>query len=377
LNQSQGPPPREPPSTQRQQRNPNETAPPSAQQRRDPYETSPPSTQQQRSHYETISPPTQQQDWYKPPKDNYTPPPPGGYYAPRPAQVDEAPLPSNHRSQRHGPLSSGVPDPPAYIHNTALRQGLDPRMSPPAQTQDIAPARPSATFPQTSPQPSSSSVPRSSTVHSTSREPFSQRQRHESKSSGSTWTRFSQHGGSTSRQDQSRPTSNTTQKSSYQEPTSYPSLARTSKSYHVPSRSDSPPPPPPPPKDDWNRPRLQESTPSNVPSRSSQPTYSPSQTSPRPPSTQYRQSLPPLQTNVASKPRSAVTSGKTRTPEEKRRSRQQEIENATMKPQTPPNDGVRTGSRRVGDTEDEPVVMSATSFPGQEWQPDYLHWDGD
>ena len=26
---------------------------------------------------------------------------------------------------------------------------------------------------------------------------------------------------------------------------------------------------------------------------------------------------------------------------------------------------------------DEPIVMSATSFPGQEWQPDFFHWEGD
>lgn len=27
--------------------------------------------------------------------------------------------------------------------------------------------------------------------------------------------------------------------------------------------------------------------------------------------------------------------------------------------------------------EEEPIVMSATSFPGQMWQPDYLGWEGE
>lgn len=37
---------------------------------------------------------------------------------------------------------------------------------------------------------------------------------------------------------------------------------------------------------------------------------------------------------------------------------------------------VRVGGGKHGENDDEPVVMSATSFPGQEWQPmGYGGWD--
>ncbi len=35
----------------------------------------------------------------------------------------------------------------------------------------------------------------------------------------------------------------------------------------------------------------------------------------------------------------------------------------------------RQGVRQVVEAEDEEPVMSATSFPGQMWQPSYAHWD--
>ena len=66
------------------------------------------------------------------------------------------------------------------------------------------------------------------------------------------------------------------------------------------------------------------------------------------------------------------SSGKGLTPEEKRKSRQQEIERSTMSPQAVTE--LNTGGRR--DSGDE-VVMSATSFPGQMWTPDYAHWEGE
>ena len=61
------------------------------------------------------------------------------------------------------------------------------------------------------------------------------------------------------------------------------------------------------------------------------------------------------------------------TPEEKRKSRQLEIERSSLPPQSP--------ARHVPtyvpaqEIEDEEPVMSATSFPGQMWQPSYAHWD--
>ena len=87
-----------------------------------------------------------------------------------------------------------------------------------------------------------------------------------------------------------------------------------------------------------------------------------------------RQALPPLQTDMGSSNRNsaAVRSGKQLTPEEKRKSRQQEIERSTMSPQAVAE--LNVGGRR--DSGDE-VVMSATSFPGQMWTPDYAHWEGE
>ena len=61
------------------------------------------------------------------------------------------------------------------------------------------------------------------------------------------------------------------------------------------------------------------------------------------------------------------------TPEEKRKSRQLEIERSSIPPQSP----ARTVPSHVQEAEgeDEEPVMSATSFPGQMWQPSYAHWD--
>ena len=77
------------------------------------------------------------------------------------------------------------------------------------------------------------------------------------------------------------------------------------------------------------------------------------------------------------------------TPEEKRRSRQLEIETGHMSPGGMGNiGGSATGKNSGGlkglneengsEEEDEKIEMSATSFPGQEWQPGYSHaWMGD
>ena len=67
------------------------------------------------------------------------------------------------------------------------------------------------------------------------------------------------------------------------------------------------------------------------------------------------------------------SSGKGFTPEEKRRSRQQEIERSTMSPQAAAELNAGGRGRDSGDE----VVMSATSFPGQMWTPDYAHWEGE
>ena len=297
---------------------------------------------------------SQHEDWYTPPKNNYTAPPPGGYYAPRPAQAHEVRLTLNPPIQDHNRTFSRTSDSSAYVQDAAIRQRPYQSSSPPAQMQNIAP-RSSATFPHTNHQQSYFSVPRSSTTHNGSREHGPKPISLDNKGSGSAWTRFSQHGRSKSRQDPSRPPSNTAPSAPHEEPN------RSS------LRSNSPPPPPPPPKDEWHRPSIHGRSVSAATSGSSKHTQSPSQASGRPVSGQPRQSLPPLQTNVSSKRGSAIGLGKTMTPEEKRKSRQKEIEYSTLRP----------GSRRVEDEEDEPIVMSATSFPGQEWQPDYAHWDGD
>ncbi|KAF6236932.1 hypothetical protein HO173_004809 [Letharia columbiana] len=251
-------------------------------------------------------------------------------------------------------------------------------MSPVEQPQNAAVPRTSATFPQRSTQNSSSSVPRSSTSNQTiTGEAFPRRPEHQTKTSGSSWTRLSTHARSKSRQEQARPPSNGALSSPPPKayapapPSNSPATGR--RSFQGPVRSESPPPPPPPPKDDWHHPRPRVSS-----GRTNQYTHhspSPSQSSLRLVSTQQRQSLPPLQTNVRNNNsrNSAIGSGRTLTPEEKRKSRQLEIERSSIPPQSP----ARNVPRHVQQVEfeDEEPVMSATSFPGQMWQPSYAHWD--
>ena len=70
--------------------------------------------------------------------------------------------------------------------------------------------------------------------------------------------------------------------------------------------------------------------------------------------------------------------GKQMTPEEKRESRRLEIERSTLSPAAAAAAATTSPiHRHVIEDEEENIVMSATSFPGQLWQPDYAHWDGD
>lgn len=321
---------------------------------------------QQDDRYARHPPPSSQQMGSQLPNVDYHPPPPGGYYAPSPPRAHDTPSPTGRRLQRNGRSSSWIPDEPAYVQDASLRQRIDQRMSSPPQNPPQP--RTSATFPRMTPQHSSTSVPRAATTRSKSREPLPERPVHESKSSGGSWTRFSQHGRSKSRQQQHRPSSETPQQATtYSSPPSSRNFQMSQQPYHDPMRSESPPPPPPPPKDDWHRARPRETTPSSSNARASQHSPLPSQPSSHPMSTQNRQSLPQLQTNVPNNKRqSTVASGKTMTPEEKRKSRQLEIERSTISPDW-----------REESEEEPPVVMSATSFPGQLWQPEYAHWDGD
>lgn len=260
-------------------------------------------------------------------------------------------------------------------------------MSPVEQPPNAALPRTSATFPHRSPQHSSSSVARSSTSHQArTGEAFTQRPERQSKASGSSWTRFSSHSRSKSRPEQARPPSNGAlsspppQSSALAAPSNTPATRR--RSFQEPVRSESPPPPPPPPKDNWHRARPRDSSglsPSLI-NQQSRHSPSPSQSSPDPTSTRQRQSLPPLQTNVRNtKSRnSAIGPGRTLTPEEKRKSRQLEIERSSIPPPSPARNIAPRHvqeEEEVVEAEDEEPVMSATSFPGQLWQPSYAHWD--
>ena len=266
-------------------------------------------------------------------------------------------------------------------------------MSPVEQPPNAALPRTSATFPhRSSPQHSSLSVLRSSTSHqSRTGEAFPQRPEHQSKPSGSSWTRFSSHGRSKSRPEQARPPSNgplsspPPKSNAPAPPSNTPATRR--RSFQDPVRSESPPPPPLPPKDEWHRARPRDSSslsPSSLINNQQQSRHSPSpsQSSLGPTSTQQRQWLPPLQTNVRNNNRSrnsAIESGRMLTPEEKRKSRQMEIERSSIPPpqqQSPARNNVVPPSHvQEEEVEEEEPVMSATSFPGQMWQPSYAHWD--
>ena len=182
-------------------------------------------------------------------------------------------------------------------------------------------------------------------------------------------------------------------------------------------RSESPPPPTPPKDERWIKPQSSSKPYHNHVRTGSAPLQS------RSPASTQRQSLPPLQTSVSPRPphtsaRSSTpvlqqqqqlassasprddTSNSSMTPEEKRKGRQEEIEKGHLSPSSAATAtgsaqrgkmsvvhenetarsspyGERSASRQVLQQEDEPIVMSATSFPGQLWQPDYLAWEGE
>ncbi|CAD6570265.1 MAG: hypothetical protein ASARMPREDX12_003434 [Alectoria sarmentosa] len=337
-----------------------------------------PAQAQQRDLHNSVQPQKLERSRYGSPWEEHIQPPREGYYAPGrqdrgSLQAADAYRSPNSGSRQNGQSFSRAPDAPAYVQDSALR--VRQLMSPVEQPQNAAMPRTSATFPLRNPQHSSSSVPRSSTAKQTnSGEAFPQRPEHQTKASGSSWTRFSTHARSKSRQEQAR---------SSQPPQSYApappsnSSATGQRSFPEPVRSESPPPPPPPPKDDWHHPRPRDSS-GLSPSTTNQHAHhspSPSQSSLRLVPTQQRQSLPPLQTDVRNNKsrKSTIGSGRTLTPEEKRKSRQLEIERSSIPPQSP----ARSVPRYVQDqeVEDEEPVMSATSFPGQMWQPSYAHWD--
>ena len=343
-------------------------------------------------------------------------PPPEGYYAP-PGPDFRPPQFSNGYAVSNPPIeqNSWAQDAPAYVHDSSLRQRADPinpqRTQPQPRTittttttisrsprtpssgvPHSAPAvQTSTSFPRTNAHYSAPSVPNTSS--SRSREPLPPQSTPEPQSSGSSWTRFSSHSRSKSRNSQQpQPSSNgTTFPAPPFNTPNTPQNATTRQPFQSTSRSDSPPPPPLPPKDDWHTSRPRQSTISTITTTTLHHSHNPSQVSAmsirpvsterqnRPVSSGNRQSLPPLQTDVSSHRNSAVRSAsKALTPEEKRRSRQQEIERSTL-PRTDMNIGSRSAEgmevRRMSD--DEQPVMSATSFPGQMWQPDYAHWDGD
>ncbi|KAI4168307.1 MAG: hypothetical protein LQ343_006474 [Gyalolechia ehrenbergii] len=169
-------------------------------------------------------------------------------------------------------------------------------------------------------------------------------------------------------------------------------------------RSDSPPPPPPPPKDSWHQTRPHQRSMSNnsfaqaasisndYPSQTSNNNNSntgpPQTTGPGnyvnpPPPNQTRQSLPPLETNIPSpslppaKPQGPSSPFSDLEAHGPRRSR---VESMGTPKAEQPNAAVSTPAARRSEVEgeDEPIVMSATSFPGQEWQPSsFARWEGD
>ena len=186
------------------------------------------------------------------------------------------------------------------------------------------------------------------------------------------------------------------------------------------SRSDSPPPPAPPPKDTWHQPKPHQRSTSNnsfnqtvrisneIPPyvtknngnlktnrQATQAVDFPPQPtdSSSPPLTEARHSLPPLQTNIPSPPSGPKNAQGASTADpntEARRRRQSQIESAgTPKAEqartlpapvaASPLIDVRNKARKSwAESDDEPIVMSATSFPGQEWQPSsFARWEGD
>ncbi|KAL9612282.1 MAG: hypothetical protein Q9167_003105 [Letrouitia subvulpina] len=182
-------------------------------------------------------------------------------------------------------------------------------------------------------------------------------------------------------------------------------------------RPESPAPPPPPPKDHWHQSKSHHASLAAPPAASAPVLQTPVHPSPevapsqpkhsRSPSSQTNQSLPPIQTDiptdppktdkVAPRPREQGNGGVqsaearklrqsqiegTGSPQsaEARKLRQSQIESAGSPAElsAATTAGGGGGKDPDGSEDEEVIVMSATSFPGQEWQPSsFSRWEGD
>ena len=352
-----------------------------------------------------------------------------GRYAPH--RIDP---PRSQNDAPAQPQAQPQKDLPAYVQNRMLRQSTAP-VNPPRAQQPTS--KPSSEIFHHGPNPSPFSSPQpTSALNQDS--PVGSRPPPAARSTGS-WSRFSQtrRANSNSRRSQPTPppaqpllslshTSNFVSSSplssasapkqrSWIEDTS-PPLGIFSSSPQEPRTEnqkpvrleESPPPPPPPPKDErWADKSPIPKSKSNYKRTGSMPLQPRSS-----PATEQRQSLPPLQTNVPSPRPSAISSTvaakqapssgpmdkENMTPEEKRKSRQEEIEKGHLTPGgsatsvqggkmsvLQEDEGVNekemamanTGGKGGDEEEEETILMSATSFPGQMWQPDSMAWEGE
>ena len=150
-------------------------------------------------------------------------------------------------------------------------------------------------------------------------------------------------------------------------------------------------PPPPPPKDDWHvtRPRQSLSqdkaesreqykssltqTPYNPPpsvSNSRRPPQEPPQSQPEP-HNQHRQAPPPIQTEIPSSRLSAFSPSSNSA--ESRKARQRELESAV--PTISTEKEMVVAPPKHDASSEENIVMSSSSYPGQEWQPSFAYDD--
>ncbi|MCJ1286029.1 hypothetical protein MMC26_005371 [Xylographa opegraphella] len=150
-------------------------------------------------------------------------------------------------------------------------------------------------------------------------------------------------------------------------------LVTGSQGYHEapPVRYDSPPPPPPPPKDDHLLPGSRSHHGRSL-SQIPPPTQN-SPSTPRQGADQSRQSLPPLQTNFGKTQVASASASTPMTPEDVRRARRQQIESSGRSPRAQARNDGHVSQRDP----DEEIVMSSSSYPGQEWQPSYGNWHDD
>ena len=320
------------------------------------------------------------------------------------------------QTSRH---SSRSPEPSAYHQDSTDRQQtLPPRHQSLGHRNNQREQRPSQWLQQ---YPSSSSNTRQQTF------PASQNQQRTTQSTVTTRS-GNQPSGYSQRQSNPRhfsSTVTTTTTSGGRMPNTTTTTFQSS-SKDVQPRSESPPPPPPPPKDAWRRPKppQQRSSTSNTvaaPASGEPPTTAatrnpslptsgswnaPSQPrtsfhSPgiepenlRPDQHQAQQSLPPLETDVRETsnpvPQPRAMNSSAGSDPEARKLRRSQIESMGSPRAVEDVEPRRTEQASVGqqiselerkaprgpESDDEPVVMSATSFPGQEWQPSgYRGWD--